>query len=89
MSSDITLCAGGDCPIKQKCYRFLAEILGRQDFFGQLPYNFDTNSCEYFWENRPDKGEIRLRAYQIWQEKGCPEGKSTEIWLQAEKERSR
>jgi hypothetical protein len=48
MSFDVTLCAGGDCPIKQNCHRFTAVRLGRQDFFGSPPYNFATQSCEYF-----------------------------------------
>jgi hypothetical protein len=29
---------------------------------------------------------IRERAYQIWEREGCPEGKTTEHWLQAETE---
>lgn len=29
---------------------------------------------------------IRERAYQIWQEAGCPEGKADEHWRQAEAE---
>ncbi|WP_421998554.1 DUF2934 domain-containing protein [Reyranella sp.] len=29
---------------------------------------------------------IRLRSYLIWQRSGCPEGKSHEHWLQAERE---
>jgi hypothetical protein len=29
---------------------------------------------------------IRKRAYQIWEEQGCPEGLSTDHWLQAEGE---
>jgi hypothetical protein len=33
MSYDVTVCTGGDCPIKENCHRFTAERLGRQDFF--------------------------------------------------------
>ncbi len=29
---------------------------------------------------------VRERAYEIWQNAGCPEGKSVEYWLQAEGE---
>lgn len=30
--------------------------------------------------------QIRERAYQIWQEKGCPEGSDHEHWFLAEQE---
>ncbi|WP_375478550.1 DUF2934 domain-containing protein [uncultured Nostoc sp.] len=45
-----------------------------------------TNSCEHFISNRPDENKIRLKAYEIWQQMGYPNGKSVEHWLQAEKE---
>lgn len=32
---------------------------------------------------------IAFRAWQIWQEEGCPEGRDKEHWLRAEKEMSR
>ena len=34
----------------------------------------------------PTEGEIRLRAYRIWQWLGCPEGYESEIWARAERE---
>lgn len=86
MPYDTTLCPGTNCPIKQNCYRFTAEILGRQNFFAQAPYNLTANSCEYFISNRPDEDKIRLKAYEIWRQISCPDGKSVECWLQAEKE---
>jgi hypothetical protein len=86
MFDDIILCTGDNCPVKNNCYRFTAKISGRQDFFGHAPYNFGNNCCEYFISNRPDEAQIRLRAYEIWQQMGCSDGKSTEHWLQAEKE---
>ena len=30
--------------------------------------------------------QIRARAYQLWLERGCPEGQSEEDWLAAEAE---
>ena len=30
--------------------------------------------------------KIAARAYQIWQESGCPDGRDLEHWLQAERE---
>jgi hypothetical protein len=35
-----------------------------------------------FWHEQ----RVRDRAYEIWQQAGCPEGKSDEHWLQAETE---
>ena len=86
MSYDITLCPGKNCPIQQSCYRFTAKIPGRKNFFARIPYNFNTNSCEHLIGNRPDENQIGLKADQIWQQMGCPNGKSVECWLQAEKE---
>ena len=86
MSYDITLCPGQGCPVKENCFRFTAEVLGRQDFFGRLPYNFDTRSCEYFISNRPSEEQIRQRAFQIWQQAGCPDGKAVDCWVMAERE---
>ena len=30
--------------------------------------------------------QIKRRAFQLWEEAGCPEGDGTEFWLQAERE---
>lgn len=84
MPYDISMCPGQDCPLKQDCYRFTAEVLGRQDFFAQAPYNFNNNCCEFFMSNRPTDTQIRLRAYKIWEKVGCPDGESAEHWRQAE-----
>lgn len=86
MPYDITLCPGENCPIKQNCYRFTLEVVGRQNFFTQIPYSSNTNSCKHFISNLPSEEKIRIKAYQIWQQMGCPNGQSLEYWLQAEKE---
>ena len=86
MPYDITLCPGKNCPIRQNCYRFTDKIPGRKNFFASVPYQVTTNSCDYFISNRPDDNKIRLKADQIWQQMGCPNHKSVEYWLQAEKE---
>jgi hypothetical protein len=88
MLYDITLCLGENCPIKQSCYRFTAKVFGRKDVFAYPPYNFSNNCCEYFICNRPSETKIRLRAYEIWQQMGCQDGKSMQHWLQAETELS-
>ncbi|QXE22499.1 hypothetical protein B6N60_01182 [Richelia sinica FACHB-800] len=88
MPYDLTMCPGKNCPIKHSCFRFTSKICGRQDFFVHTPYNFVSNSCKDFISNRPDVEKIRLQAYKIWQQQGCPDGQSLENWLQAEKDLS-
>lgn len=78
---DITLCDGGDCPLKNACFRYTAAILGRQDFFGSPP--FVGMDCEHFLDNKP---QISVRAYQIWLESGKPAQEHLSHWLQAENE---
>ncbi|WP_044290976.1 DUF2934 domain-containing protein [Rivularia sp. PCC 7116] len=86
MLNDITLCPGTNCPIKHNCYRFTLKIPGRKISFTQTPYDINTNSCKHFISNHPSENQIRLKAYEIWQRMGCPNNKSVECWLQAEKE---
>ena len=33
-----------------------------------------------------DRSAIELRAWEIWQNEGCPPGRAMEHWLQAEQE---
>ena len=48
--TDITMCKGNNCPIKENCYRYLAtQNKIHQSFFVKEPYNKET--CEYYWEN--------------------------------------
>jgi hypothetical protein len=37
----------------------------------------------------PDPDEIQRRAYEYWQERGCPEGCPDEDWYRAEKDLQR
>ena len=86
MPYDITMCVGEGCPIKKLCYRHNAEIEGRQDFLGSLPFNFETNACDLFWRDAIVYNKIRLKAYQIWVANGRIFGDSLRDWQQAEKE---
>lgn len=45
---DITMCKGGDCPLKENCYRYLAEPCEYQSYFMEAP--FDNSKCEHYWE---------------------------------------
>lgn len=46
--SDITMCFGGDCPVKESCYRFMAEPNEyRQAYFSAPP--FEKSTCKMYW----------------------------------------
>jgi 2-hydroxychromene-2-carboxylate isomerase len=84
MPSEIVFCSGDKCPLKQQCVRYTTRGFGRQDFFVGVPYNFQTEDCDYFLPPyRPTEAEIRMRAYYLWAADGGPEGKSLDYWLQA------
>lgn len=34
----------------------------------------------------PTHNEIALQAHELWQDRGCPHGSDTEIWLEAERQ---
>jgi hypothetical protein len=67
---DICLCPGDHCPHRSLCYRFLAESVGRQDYFGFLPLTAD-GSCNQFWDARDhfyqglNREIIAKRAFEI------------------------
>jgi hypothetical protein len=50
--SDITMCPGTDCPVKEKCYRFTAnasEFI--QSYFFEPPFEEKDGvfTCEMYW----------------------------------------
>lgn len=51
---DITMCRGGDCPLKNSCYRFLAKPSELQSY---TTPPFKDGKCEIYWENDPKKIE--------------------------------
>ena len=83
---DITHCCGQDCPLNQTCLRCTAIVVGRQDFFTRLYYNFETAHCDYYWDERPSEDKIRQRAYQLWEQNGCEMDKAEQHWFQARNE---
>lgn len=55
--SDITKCTGHNCPIKEKCYRFVAESEPMyQSYFVDVPG---------FWEYQNTEGE-EMNDKRIW-----------------------
>jgi len=48
--ADITKCQGGDCPVKEKCYRYTAPVSDfRQSWFCEYPLK--KGKCDYFYDN--------------------------------------
>jgi len=55
--TDITMCEGKGCPIKNHCYRHIAKPNEfRQAYFEESP--FDGERCEMFW------GENATQVYE-------------------------
>ena len=66
---DVTMCPGGACPLRQRCYRYRAVPDGRQDAFGAVPFDEEAGACELFWDVArlaPLDEAIRTRAYYLW-----------------------
>ena len=75
--SDIAKCKGKSCPIKKKCYRYVAEADEyRQSYFTTSPYDKEKKECQSFWEvvkckgcgkingvHKMDCNEIRFRIH--------------------------
>ncbi|MCU0447599.1 MAG: DUF2934 domain-containing protein [Microscillaceae bacterium] len=77
MAYDMTKCLGGDCPWREKCYRFTSETVGRQDFFAAIPYDEGKHRCTEFWDNTE---QIKAKAYEIWLREGRPKGLDVVHW---------
>jgi len=48
--TDITKCEGTNCPLKETCFRFLAQSNEfRQSFFDTIPYDTQNKKCVEYW----------------------------------------
>lgn len=56
------MCAGTNCPLKEKCYRYKAKPTEWQSFFMAAPYNKETKNCDRYWEIET-KGQKKM---SIW-----------------------
>lgn len=61
---DISMCTGGDCPLKNDCYRYKATPNEYQSYFSYPPYSIDFNidgtqeiDCLYFWNIKNAQNE--------------------------------
>ena len=57
--ADITMCEGGSCPVKDHCYRHIAQTSERQNFFIEPPYSMD--GCPEFLAIESKEYEDRSR----------------------------
>lgn len=51
--ADICACVGGDCPMKEDCYRYTCVKSMRQSYFMEIPFKVTQGrfTCKYFWCN--------------------------------------
>ena len=63
--SDITMCEGINCPIREKCFRFRAKINLVQHFFIKTPYEY--SHCDKFisYEDELVLDQIKWKQCQI------------------------
>ena len=53
---DISMCEGGECPHKEKCYRYKAKPSEyQQTFFDEVPYK--NGKCEHFMKYWGEKNK--------------------------------
>jgi hypothetical protein len=45
---DIAMCQGGECPVKDNCWRYLAPADRWQSYIQAPP--FTEEGCDYFWD---------------------------------------
>ena len=59
---DITMCNGGDCPLKETCYRYKAKPSDYQYYFMEVPYK--DGDCSHYWEmsSKPSKKLDKKRS---------------------------
>jgi hypothetical protein len=51
--SDITMCKGTNCPLKEKCFRFTAKADEYQSYFNESPLKDDK--CDMYWGEKSEK----------------------------------
>ena len=86
MPVDVTMCHGGTCPLRQRCYRYRAIGEGRQTYFGSLPFDAARGTCDQLWDIarlEPTDDNIRTSAYYLWLAAGRPAGTADEHWAAA------
>ena len=57
--SDITMCSGIGCDLKNDCYRFTATRGFWQSWFSVVPIK--DGNCEMFWDNKAEESYDDLK----------------------------
>lgn len=57
---DISMCEGTGCPLKETCYRFIAEPSEYRQSYMTTPLKKD-NTCDYYWNTRPIDNFINFK----------------------------
>ncbi len=84
---DVTMCPGGACPLRQRCFRYRAVPDERQEWFGAVPFDEEAAACALFWDVArlaPTDEAIRTRAYYLWLAAGRPYGTAEAHWYAAQ-----
>jgi len=55
---DIAKCKGGDCPLKDTCYRYKAVTGILQTFFLEIPYKKEEEKCKYYMSTEEEINDI-------------------------------
>ena len=58
---DISMCQGGDCPMKEKCYRFTATPTPGRQAYISVPYKTDDDgnvTCDFYDPTEDDNGTV-------------------------------
>lgn len=71
---DISMCDGGSCPLRKRCYRFTAKPSEfRQSYFCNPPFRAmkalehkeDHEVCEEFWDNKERKTGVTISTNKV------------------------
>lgn len=46
---DISMCDGGNCPLKEQCYRYPAKPNPQWQSYMKAPLDAARGDCPYFW----------------------------------------
>lgn len=60
--SDISKCFGEGCPLKEKCWRYLAPASFMQSYIN--PERKEDGSCDSFWNRSAKKSAEDLDKYE-------------------------
>jgi hypothetical protein len=55
-------------------------------FFAPLCTKVNRTYRQERWMPKPSEDQIRMRAHQLWEAAGKPEGRDREFWIEAERQ---